>query len=71
MLFVEPAKVISDAGIYSLVLKADVQKLKTILKWLVFNEETRQVYKKANGLQAESLILKGVHKCLLAYNGFA
>lgn len=35
----------SDAGIYSLLLKADVQKLKTILKWLVFKEETSQVYK--------------------------
>lgn len=45
MLFVEPAKVISDAGIYSLLLKADGQKLKTILKWLVFKEETSQVYK--------------------------
>lgn len=44
MSFVEPTKVISDALIYSLVLKTDVQKFKTILKCLVFSEETSQVY---------------------------
>lgn len=46
MLFVEPAKVISDAGIYSLVLKADVQKLKTILKWLVLMKRLGKSTKK-------------------------